>query len=84
MTNEDKARDIAETCGRPTYYGYHKIKDYSKEDCFHSAIEMAEWKEQWFMKWLTCNAKFYNKYGCEIDIDTDTLIKDFKQAIKED
>ena len=51
MTNEEKARIIAEEnkCCYPEDMAY---EDFSDEECYTSALEMAEWKDQQFKEYL--------------------------------
>ena len=49
MTNEEKAKEIAKL-HELTYYVYHKgcdiYEESSVEECYGSALQMAEWKDK--------------------------------------
>lgn len=79
MNTEDKAKQLCREFENATILGSPLSRG---SVAFQASIEMAKQKNEQFIKWLTCDAKFYNKYGCEIDTDTDALIEDFKQAMK--
>lgn len=52
MTNEEKAKEIA-TENQEEYAecGSYSLKSY--DECYDSALEMAEWKDQQYAKILT-------------------------------
>ena len=55
MTNEEKAREIAENNFRlykPTYDDNAKISEDSCKECEASALEMSEWKDEQFAEVL--------------------------------
>lgn len=70
MTNEQKANEIAENESR----FYKRLESgeltSSKNDCQRSALEMAEWKDQQFIKFLE------DRMGDEILVKT---IEEFKE-----
>ena len=49
-TNEEKAKELAENNGR-YYYVYQKcggdtVEEFSYDECYQTALEMAEWKDK--------------------------------------
>ena len=48
MTNKEKAQEIANKNRK--FYGEHNceidLEDYSTKECFKSAVDMAQWKDE--------------------------------------
>ena len=91
MTNEEKSKEIAQN-NRINYYegdiGWGDRIKSSEEECYVSAMEMAEWKDEQFAKekqalidkaceWVTPYFKNLVGYYCSGE-----LIKDFEKALK--
>ena len=87
MTNEEKAREIARF-NREFYSTGGTSHKYSDEECYNSAMKMAEWKDEQFAKekqalidkaceWVTPYFKDLVGYNC-----SGGLIKDFEKALK--
>lgn len=91
MTQEEKAKEIAHN-NRINYYegdiGWGDRIKSSEEECYDSAMEMAEWKDEQFAKekqalidkaceWVTPYFKDLVGYNCSGE-----LIKDFEKALK--
>ena len=91
MTNEEKSKEIAQN-NRINYYegdiGWGDRIKSSEEECYDSAMEMAEWKDEQFAKekqalidkaceWVTHYFKDFVGYNCSGE-----LIKDFEKALK--
>lgn len=93
MTNDEKAEIIAERNGRQRFCKNYDVgcKAYnSTDDCFSSAIQMAEWKDEQFAEqkqalinkaceWLN-DLMFAFGYDA---IDRDENLRDFKKAMEE-
>lgn len=85
MTNEDKAKEIAEKLGVDVLRN-ESGKTYYKEDVVQSALEAMEWKDeqhaqekqQWIekaLKFLDDNFEYYS--GLKIEC----LLEDFKKGL---
>lgn len=46
MTQEEKAREIANNYGSVTFIGPFSEKKYSESDCVKAILEMAQWKDE--------------------------------------
>ena len=85
MKNEAKAKKIASSqkIGYTVRYSGYTYTEYSEEECYKSAMEMALWKEQQMIEkaceWMFSNHIHYpnNRIG------TEQIIKDFKKAMEE-
>ena len=87
MTNTEKAMEIARF-NREFYSTGGASHKYSDEECYNSAMQMAEWKDEQFVKekqalidkaceWVTPYFKDLVGYNCSGE-----LIKDFEKALK--
>lgn len=81
MTNEEKAREIADNNTR--YYGgeYDSFKE-----CKQSALDMAQWKEQQMIEYLYKNIQslleYYGVSKTSADVAVQLFLANFKQAMK--
>ena len=50
MTNEEKAREIADKHKQQCYYAAHGDLDPSFEECYQSALQAMQWKDKQFAK----------------------------------
>ena len=92
MTNEEKAKEIARSNQKFFYEdGGYDIKS-SDEECYDSAMEMAEWKDKQFVQekeklidnvceWLKNNIHDYYM-TCEFEQWFDEMYIDLKEAMK--
>lgn len=87
MTNTEKAMEIARF-NREFYGEGGASHKYSEEECYDSAMDMAQWKDEQFAKekqalidkaceWVTPYFKDLVGYNCSGE-----LIKDFEKALK--
>lgn len=81
MTNEQKAKKIAEYLNQPN--GSNSLLE-----CHQAAMAMAKWKEQQMIDWVRKNAYRYidtdndsEGHLCERFLE-DAFIDDFKKAMK--
>lgn len=98
MTNEEKAEEIARSNQKFFYEdGGYDIKS-SDEECYDSAMEMAEWKDKQFVqekeklidnvcKWLKNNIDDYMMTGDGEFLDSfddsfDEMYEDLKKEMK--
>ena len=98
MTNEEKAKEIAHN-NRINYYegdiGWGDRIKSSEEECYDSAMEMAEWKDKQFVQekeklidnvceWLKNNIDDYIMTGEGQFLDSfDEMYEDLKKAMKQ-
>ena len=94
MTNEEKAREIARN-NQQFYYesnGWGDEIKSSKNECYNSAIKMAEWKDEQFVQekeklidnvceWLKNNIHDYYM-TCEFEQWFDEMYEDLKKEMK--
>ena len=85
MANEEKAKEIAEL-HEIIYIANAGEHGSSYLECYSSAMQMAEWKEQQMIEkaceWLERNAdKYVASYGFPT-YQTGLLIMDFKKAME--
>ena len=75
MTNEEKAKEL--------YHKYRELNLASESAAFNAALEMAEWmKEQMIEKFINWfESTFVMDYNAA---ERTAIIKDFKQAMKEE
>ena len=79
MTNEEKAKEIAEYLNQPN--GSNSLLE-----CHQAAMAMAEWKEQQIIYWLknkaanyvVCEEAEFSHYAIK------SMIEDLKKAMKEE
>lgn len=93
MKDEEKAKKIAQKNKRSFskeihdgYNGEVSWIDYSTfDECYKSAIEMAEWKEKQLITWLENNASNYvvcNDFAEFSHYATKTMIEDLKKYME--
>ena len=95
MTNEEKSKEIARN-NRINYYegdiGWGDRIKSSEEECYDSAMEMAEWKDKQFVQekeklidnvceWLKNNIHDYYM-TCEFEQWFDDMYEDLKKEMK--